>query len=408
MIISIAVTELQTGMYLHKLDVFWLKHPLVHNEMLLCNVVHIKAIQESGVREVWIDLSRGRAPDVKICPELPLLQAVTEAADVYISPQAVAQDGVVTMQSEMAQAQKICLAAKGPVMHMFNNARMGKTFNSESTVPLVNDIAGSLNRHPAAILSVVRLKSHDDYTYLHSVAVCALMLSLAAQLGLDEEQTKRAGMAGLLHDVGKAAIPLTILNKPGKLTDEEFEIMKHHPVAGAEILRLSGANEDLQDVALHHHEKVNGSGYPDGLRASGISLLARMAAICDVYDAVTSDRPYKAGWNPASAMNQMANWDGHFDRKLLYAFVKAVGIYPVGSLVRLSSGRLGVVTEPGETSLLQPKICVFFSLNSGKRLTPHTIDLASLHCEDNIVGPEEANRWPGIDVNSLWQQPVSA
>lgn len=406
MIISIAVNELQMGMYLYKLDVFWLKHPLVHNQMLLSDALQIQAIQESDVREVWIDLSRGRAPEVKTAEVASLPQPIEEAPVTY-QPQAIAENVVVTMQSEMAQARKICQAAKRPVMNMFSDARMGKTINAESTVPLVNDIAGSLQRHPAALLSVVRLKSHDDYTYLHSVAVCALMLSLASQLELDPEQAKRAGMAGLLHDVGKAAIPLAILNKPGKLTDEEFETMKYHPVAGAEILRLSGADEDLQDVALHHHEKVNGSGYPHGLRANGISLLSRMAAVCDVYDAVTSDRPYKAGWNPASAMHQMASWPGHFDRKLLYAFVKAVGIYPVGSLVRLSSGRVGVVIEPGAHSLLQPKVCVFFSLNSGKRLTPHIIDLASLYCEDNIVGPEEDNRWPELDVNSLWQQPVS-
>lgn len=407
MIISIAVNELQTDMYLYKLDVFWLKHPLVHNEMLLSDPAHILAIQQSDVREVWIDLSRGRGPEVKIAEVAALPQPIEELPAVY-QPQPVAADAVVTMQSEMAQAQKICLAAKGPVMAMFSDARLGKTIDAESTVPLVNDIAGSLNRHPAALLSVVRLKSHDDYTYLHSLAVCALMLSLASQLELNEAQAKRAGMAGLLHDVGKAAIPLAILNKPGKLTDDEFEIMKYHPVAGAEILRLSGADDDLQDVALHHHEKVNGSGYPHGLRTNGITLLSRMAAICDVYDAVTSERPYKAAWNPASAMHQMASWPGHFDRKLLYAFVKAVGIYPVGSLVRLSSGRVGVVTEPGDHSLLQPKVCVFFSLNSGKRLTPHIIDLASLYCEDNIVGPEEVNRWPELDVNSLWQQPVSA
>ncbi|MFK8260443.1 HD-GYP domain-containing protein [Erwinia sp. AnSW2-5] len=405
MIISITVNELQTGMYLYKLDVFWLKHPLVRNEMLLSDADHISAIQQSDVREVWIDLSRGRGPEVKT-PEVVSLPEPGEEVPAVYQPQPVAEDAPVSMQSEMAQAQKICLAAKGSVMAMFSDARLGKTINAESTVPLVNDIAGSLNRHPAALLSVVRLKSHDDYTYLHSVAVCALMLSLASQLELDTEQAKRAGMAGLLHDVGKAAIPLAILNKPGKLTDEEFETMKYHPVAGAEILRLSGAEEDLQDVALHHHEKMNGSGYPHGLRANGISLLSRMAAICDVYDAVTSERPYKAGWNPASAMHQMASWPGHFDRKLLYAFVKAVGIYPVGSLVRLSSGRLGVVIEPGEHSLLQPKVCVFFSLNSGKRLTPHIIDLASLRCADNIVGPEEVNRWPELDVNSLWQQPV--
>lgn len=407
MIVGIAVNELRLGMYLYKLDVFWLKHPLVGNEMLLTYETQIKVIQNSGVREVWIDLSRGRGVDVKTGIVENVVLPEAEAPSGYQSPE-VDRDQPVTLRGEMAQAQKICLAAKGPVMDMFSDARMGKTIDANSTLPLVNDIAGSLSRHPAALLSVVRLKSHDDYTYLHSVAVCALMLSLAAQLKLDQHQTKRAGMAGLLHDVGKAAVPLTILNKPARLTEEEFEEMKIHPVAGAEILRISGADADLQDVALHHHEKINGTGYPHGLRGNAISLLARMASICDVYDAVTSDRPYKAGWNPASAMHQMANWHGHFDRKLLHSFVKAVGIYPVGSLVRLSNGLLGVVTEPGEHSLLQPKVCIFWSLNSGKRLTPYEVDLASQHASESIVGPEEAGHWPGIDVNALWQKAVTA
>ena len=407
MIVGIAVNELQLGMYLYKLDVFWLKHPLVGNEMLLTEASQIRIIQSSGVREVWIDLSRGRGVEPKARAASEKTPAENGEPSGYHSPVPPA-DLPVTMHGEMAQAQKICLAAKGPLMSMFNSVRMGKTLEADSMLPLVNDIAGSLNRHPAAILSVVRLKSHDDYTWLHSVAVCALMLALAAQLKLDEPQAKRAGMAGLLHDVGKATIPLAILNKPGRLTAEELEQMQYHPLAGAEILRLSGADYDLQDVALHHHEKVNGSGYPHGLRGNAISLLARMAAVCDVYDAVTSDRPYKAGWNPACAMNQMASWDGHFDRKLLYAFVKAVGIYPVGSLVRLTSGLLGVVVEPGRHSLLQPKVCIFWSMCSGRRLKPYVVDLASLHCTERIVGLEESGRWPGIDVNALWQHAVTA
>ncbi|KGT90530.1 RpfG [Erwinia typographi] len=393
MIRRIPVQELRIGMYVHKLEVFWLKHPLVHNHMLLTADRQIQVIAENGIKEVWIDLSKGQSPD----------EFGQQAAEEH----AAVSRGFVSMHEEVEQAQAICLNAKGQVMEMFSDVRLGRTIDTTSTLPLVDEIGGSISRHPAALLSVVRLKTHDDYTYLHSVAVCALMVALAHQLELDEQLARRAGTAGLLHDVGKARISLAILNKPGKLTDAEFDIMKQHPAIGEALLRQSGGDGDLLDVARHHHEKVNGSGYPDGLKGKEISLLARMASVCDVYDAVTSNRPYKAGWNPASAMHQMASWEGHFDRKVLFAFVKAVGIYPVGSIVRLASGRIAVVVEPGHGSLLQPKVCVFYSLTMNRSLPPEMLDLADRFCWDSITGPEESLSWPGINIDALWMKPVA-
>lgn len=395
MIKRIQVQALRIGMYVHKLEVFWLKHPLVHNDMLLTTDMQIQIIAENGIKEVWIDLSKGHGPDE------------VETEDEAGCDPVTAPRGPVSMHEEVELAQAICLNAKGQVMDMFSDARLGRTIDTVSTLPLVDEIGGSISRHPAALLSVVRLKTHDDYTYLHSVAVCALMVSLGRQLELDEEQVRRAGTAGLLHDVGKAGISLEILNKPGKLTDAEFEIMKQHPVIGEALLRKSGGDEDLLDVALHHHEKVNGSGYPHRLKGKEISLLARMAAVCDVYDAVTSNRPYKAGWNPASAMHQMASWEGHFDRKVFFAFVKAVGIYPVGSVVRLASGRIAVVAEPGGGSLLQPKVCVFYSLVTNQSLSPEMVDLSDRFCWDSITGPEESPQWQGMNLDALWMAPVA-
>lgn len=391
MILQIPIHELRTGMYVHKLEVFWLKHSLVHNDMLLTTQQQIESIAESGIQEIWIDLDKGRGPD----------SANAEEKRDLPPPR------VSSMSEEVGLAQAICLNAKGQVMDMFSDARLGRTIDTGGTLPLVDEIGGSISRHPAALLSVVRLKTHDDYTYLHSVAVCALMISLARQLNLDEHQVRRAGTCGLLHDVGKAGISLDILNKPGKLTEQEFEIMKAHPVIGETLLRKSGGDADLLDVVRHHHEKMNGMGYPDGLKGQAISLLSRMAAVCDVYDAITSNRPYKEGWNPATAMHQMASWEGHFDRKILYAFVKAVGIYPVGSVVRLASGRVAVVAEPGAESLLKPKVCVFFSLVTNQSLAPQMLDLANRYCWDSINGPEESTCWSGIDLNALWMRPVA-
>lgn len=308
------------------------------------------------------------------------------------------------MADEVARAKHICLAAKVQVRDLFQEARLGKSIDRGSTLPLVREIAASVERQPLALLSVARLKTHDEYTYLHSVAVCALMTALAQRLGLDEKQTHLAGLGGLMHDIGKSMMPLDVLNKPGQLTDAEFDTMKHHPAVGAEILRESGVEPEIVDIALHHHEKDNGAGYPDRLAGDGISLLARMGAVCDAYDAVTSVRTYKKPWDPAGAIQQMAKWEGHFDKRIFNAFVKTLGIYPVGSLVRLSSHRLAIVTEPGVESLLTPKVRVFFSLRSKEPIPIQTIDLAARSCKDSILGLEDPKKWGFQNLGSLWMQ----
>ena len=212
------------------------------------------------------------------------------------------------------------------------------------------------------------------------------MVALGREQGLSEDACREAGMAGLLHDLGKALMPLAVLNKPGKLTEEEFAVMRTHPERGYELLLEARAVSDgVLDVCLHHHERIDGTGYPHHLAHEHISLLARMGSICDVYDPITSNRPYKAGWDPAESLRKMAEWsNGHFDPMVFQAFVKSIGIYPIGSLVLLNSGRLGVVTEQGEKSLLSPRIKTFFSTRSNSRIRPEVIDLSMTRASRRI------------------------
>ena len=196
-------------------------------------------------------------------------------------------------------------------------------------------------------------------------------------------------------------IPLEVLNKPGKLTDEEFNLVKTHPEEGHKLLlEGSAVSEMTRDVCLHHHEKFDGSGYPKGLNGETMSLFAKMGAVCDVYDAVTSNRPYKAGWDPAESIKRMAEWKGHFDPLVFQAFVKSLGIYPIGSLVKLASGKLGVVIEQGEQSLLKPKVKVFFSTKSQAYIKPEVIDLA--RSAEKIAGREDAAKWGIKDIDQYW------
>jgi len=176
---------------------------------------------------------------------------------------------------------------------MFSETRLGKAIDSERCLPLVDEVAQSVFRNPGALISLARLKTQDDYSYMHSVAVCALMVSLARQLGHDADGCRAAGLAGLLHDLGKIAIPESVLRKTGPLSEEEWAVMRRHPIVGAQIVAPLEFFADGAVIVRHHHERQDGSGYPDGLRGELIPLGARIVAVADVYDAFTSDRPYR-------------------------------------------------------------------------------------------------------------------
>ena len=376
-------------------------HPFWKKSFLLESSEDLNTLQTCGIQEVWIDTAMGIdvESDVVAISAEEHQQKITEELQrmAASTPQVIAK---ISIQQELETARKLQAKSKAAVTSMFNEVRMGNAIKVSEAAPLVEEISQSITRNPEAFLNLARLKTKDDYTYMHSVAVCALMIALGKQLGLNSADLKEVGLAGLLHDVGKLLIPADILNTPGKLTDEEFEIIKGHPMKGWELLHGSpDITATALDVCLHHHERVDGKGYPDNLSGDKLTLFARMGAVCDVYDALTSNRCYKNGWEPADTIRKMAEWkDGHFDERVFQAFVKTIGIYPSGTLVRLKSGRLAIVLEQTEKSLLMPIVKVFFSTKSNEPILPEMIDLS--RSQESIASAEDPIKW-GFDLKQI-------
>ncbi|MCR4511309.1 HD-GYP domain-containing protein [Pseudomonas sp. 32.2.56] len=403
MLKCIAVSDVRVGMFIHEFCGAWMDHPFWKSKFLLKSEKDLQRIQASSIGELWIDVSKGLDVEVGTVSVTPEEVAAEAEASLLAAVQSPPVSLAVSMDDEVQRAAKLCERSKAAVVSMFADARMGQALQFEQAGELVEEISDSIMRHPNALISLARLKNADEYTYMHSVAVCALMIALARQLDLNEAQVREAGLAGLLHDIGKMAIPNEVLNKPGKLTDNEFATVRNHPEAGSRMLLESKQVSALVlDVCLHHHEKMDGTGYPHRLEGEQISLYARMGAVCDVYDAITSDRPYKRGWDPAESIRKMAEWKGHFDPVIFQAFVKTVGIYPVGSLVRLESGRIGVVMEQQAKSLLAPRVKVFFSAKSKTPIPQEVLDLSKLAGRDKIVARESAEEWGFRNVEELW------
>jgi hypothetical protein len=238
MLKKIHVDDLRLGMHIQEFCGSWMEHPFWRENFILDNADDARRIAESGISEVWIDVAKG--VDVVSAPATTVEEAEEAVTEALIAAADRAESPThVSMAEEVKRAARVCAKSREAVVSMFHEARMGKAVDAEAAGEMVDEISSSVLRNPGALISLARLKDADDYTYMHSVAVCALMVALSRQLGFGESETREAGMAGLRHDLGKALTPNEILNKPGKLTDAEFTIMKQHPVEGHRLLAES-------------------------------------------------------------------------------------------------------------------------------------------------------------------------
>ncbi|WP_089214466.1 HD-GYP domain-containing protein [Sphingopyxis indica] len=438
MLLRISPDEVEIGMFIHTFEGRWIDHPFWRSRFLVETSEQLERIRQSRVEALVIDPSRsvvmpvideGAATDDGPAEKEPPASgpavpaaARAEAIDrppvhTIATPWPVAARPQPLFAPERARDVRRARKSYGPerrralrvidksrraMVDVFESARLGRAIEVKSLVLLTQEVADSIHRDPRALLNLVRLKNKDEYSYLHSVAVCALMINFARHLQLDEATVQDLGVAGLLHDIGKIAISDDILLKPGALDSRERQAVEEHPVAGHKLLAQSPSIPPAAlDVCLRHHEKFDGTGYPDGLSGEKLSLFARMAAICDVYDAVTSDRAYRAAWAPCETLTEMQSWPGHFDPKLLERFADSLGIFPIGTLVRISNGLLGIVS--GNCGTLDEDVTVraFFDSDRLEDIEPYDCTISPGADDPRIICRDSPTFWRFDDWDAM-------
>ena len=330
-------------------------------------------------------------------PTVEEANAVTEAEVTAVASKPAVR-ARVPLAEELDRAVQIRRQTAHLVKTVMQEVRLGRAVEFDQVSPIIETMSASIMRNPGALIGLGIIKNKDDYTFQHSVSVSTLLLAFCRSRKMDGATSFAVGMGGLLHDIGKALVPDDILNKEGRLTDDEFEIMRRHPRDGHDILcRTPGIGPIPLDITLHHHERPDGNGYPDRQSNGQISEVAQMAAIADVYDAITADRCYRKAMTPAEALRKMYEWSKfQFSPSLIQEFIRCIGIYPVGSLVVLESGRMGVVAEQNDTSLLAPAVNVFFNTKSQTYIKPESVDLArnlGFGGGDRIIRHEDPKKW---------------
>jgi putative nucleotidyltransferase with HDIG domain len=420
MIKKISIDQLEPGMFVHDFNHDW-KNPCCRDKdpnafrgsRFIRTDDEVRAIIQHDIRELYIDSERGK--DIERAQTAKEVEAALEAQMRALDDDD--EDEIlpvleVPFKEEVKQASQAKDRARQLVGNILEDSRLGKQVTLSPVKDAVTEMAESMFRNPDAILSLSLIKKRDEYTFMHSVNVGVFLMSFCRAMGMEEQKIISVGVGGMLHDIGKMHTPEAVLNKQGKLTDEEFAIMKQHVVFSRKILEDTKGIEDISiSVAAQHHERFDGSGYPLGLKGDEINFFGQMAAIVDVYDAITSDRCYHKGNPPHLALKRMLDWcKYHFSMDLFQKFIQCVGIYPMGTMVRLKNGLLGVVIQPNKESLLHPIIKIAIDSKTKKRVQPKEVDLMEYKNKDknkhgfSIITSESCEKW-GINPAKFMSEP---
>jgi putative nucleotidyltransferase with HDIG domain len=447
----IKIEDLKVGMFIVRMNRSWFKHPFLGNQKLITSEKQIAKLKDYGIDQVYIDPQRGldilldpTGPDSAhggTSPPLPgkrtapsetpprtpdppeeackdagrktsyfaaqeIANAVSPvpSAETLLSDQGKRRPGPagrenIPFSQEIEKARTVQKEARSVIKDVMRDIRLGKSFESERVKRVVNGMIESIFSNEAALLSLTHVRGYDEYTYIHSIGVCVLSLTLGRHLNMRRDELELLGVGGLLHDVGKTKVPYSILYKPGKLNEGEWEEIKKHPLYGMQILEnAKGIPEEAKEVAAKHHERFNGRGYPYGLAGEAIGLHSQIAGMVDMYDALTRDQIHKEGIQPNEAIRMIYDRSRNdFDSLLVERFIQCIGIYPVGTPVLLDTEEIGIVAETRHEDLLRPTVLLIFKDSVKRYPEPFLVDLAEKRDANwykrSVVMPLNPRQW---------------
>jgi len=400
MIKKIPASKLIPGMFVHDLNASWIPHAYekIHQRGMVKSEKTIEKALKLGVKTVYIDTEKG-LDDADGVPEAVVAQETQEKLEA-LKAQVTEVDNPTSVKEEMAFAHQVHEEAKTLVNQVMHNVKLGQRIELDTVETLADGLLGSVFRNKDALSCLGRIRQKDRYLLEHSVNLSVLMSVFGKAREVERATLHKAVVGALLHDIGKVMVPNTVLQKPSRLSDQEFEKMKAHATYSHDLLMSTPGISDLTiQVASQHHERMDGSGYPNGLKGDEICTYGRMVAIVDVYDAITADRCYHKGMPPTSALKKLLEWSGgHLDPMLVQEFIRCVGIYPVGSLVRLKSDHLGIVVEQHESHHETPVLIEMYDAKFNHYLPAKTLDLSTTTSQQTIVGAVNPSKY-NIDVN---------
>ena len=401
---KVNTSYLKTGMYVSNLDRPWIDTPFLLEGFLIESEEDLSLLNQY-CKFVYIDTERG-IEAAQYMEDEPRLKTNTYL-ERYLqnNKKQIEYENTKSVKEELPEAQVALESASSEVAHIMDDVRNGKNLDVAAVRGVVEPILDSIVRNSEAYMWLSMMQKKNKYSYSHSVDNCALAIAFGRHMGLPKKDLRNLAMGLLMMDIGNVHIPEPILNKNDKLTDIEYRIVKKHVGHSVDILKKTkGMNEDIINIALTHHERFDGSGYPSGLAGVFIPVYGRMAAIIDCYDAMTSHRPYSKAKSPYAALQDIYNWRGvAFQPELVEQFLQCMGVYPTGSLIEMANGQVGIVIEQNTTQRMRPKVMLILDSDKTQLMEYQTIDLSKTF-EDSSGYP--LNIYRGLDPDSYGIDPA--
>jgi HD-GYP domain-containing protein (c-di-GMP phosphodiesterase class II) len=404
--LKIYTTDLEIGMFVSGLDRPWLETPFTMQGFRLESAEDIDRVR-NYCEWVFVDARKSRQDDSVLLHKVRTERPPVPLERIFVGRHLKPYKTTSEWKSESAQAWLVLDSLLDDVNEIFDHVSDGGTLNVIRLKKSVDPVVESMTRNPDACIWLGRLKQHDQYAYQHSLSTSIWAVALGRQLGLPRRDLRSLAIGGMLMDVGKLRVDSKLLRAARPLNKEESNQMRSHIAHGVDILAESGIiNQDVVDMVAHHHERFDGSGYPQGLAGDEIPPFARIAAIVDTYDAVTSNRSHAPAISPSNAIRLLYKArNAEFQAELVEVFIQAVGVYPAGTIVELSSGEVGVVVSEYRTRRLKPKVMVVLDAKKIRLREPKMVDLLQRADDEDtvpldIVKSLEPNAY-GIDLAEL-------